>query len=190
MRPELELIADDTGQSASIGEFADAMGALASGVVLVTCWIGGRPWGMTVTAFTSVSTAPPTILVSVGSEAAATQGIAESGRFGVSILAAEQQSLARYGSTRGAAKFLEPFTRLGDGRGASPPVAGALAHLDCEVSQALAVADHTVLFGRVRAARASRRGTPLLYHDRRYQTLAGLRGGRPSTGRTLRCLST
>ena len=91
-------------------------------------------------------------------------------RFGVSILAAEQLDIAAYGSAPGATKFLEQFTEDGGGR-ESPVVAGALAHLDCELSETVQIADHTVFFGRVRAARASRRGTPLLYHHRAYQTL-------------------
>jgi alkylation response protein AidB-like acyl-CoA dehydrogenase len=81
----------------------------------------------------------------------------------VSILAAEQIAVARYGSAPGAAKFLEPFVESGDGRSGSPVVAGALAHLDCELSEAVQLADHTVLFGCVRAALASRAGMPLLY---------------------------
>ena len=144
---------------------------------------------MTVTAFTSVSTAPPTILVSVGSEAAATQASrSPDGSASASWRRSSNPSPAT--ARRRCGEVPRAVHELGDGRGTSPPVAGALAHLDCEVSQALEVADHTVLFGRVRAARAARRGAPLLYRDRRYQTLAGLGGVRPSTGRTLRCLST
>ena len=52
---------------------------------------------------------------------------------------------------------------------ASPTVAGALAHLDCELLDTVGVADHTIVFGRVRAARAAPRGTPLLYHRRGYR---------------------
>ena len=55
MPPALKLITDHTSEAAPVAEFAEAMSALASGVVLVTCWVGDRPWGMTVTAFASVS---------------------------------------------------------------------------------------------------------------------------------------
>jgi flavin reductase (DIM6/NTAB) family NADH-FMN oxidoreductase RutF len=148
--------------------FADAMSRLASGVVLVTSRVGGRPWGMTATAFASVSASPPTVLVSLCSRTAGARAIAATGAFGVSILAAGQEDVAAYGSAPGTAKFLD-----------APAIAGALAHLDCAVVGAVEVADHTVFFGHVHTVRAQREGDPLLYHARRYRSLH----------RRLRCVS-
>lgn len=166
-------------------DFTAAMSTLASSVVFVTCQLGDRPWGMTVTAFASVSADPPIVLVSLGSGGATTRAIISSRRFGVSILAADQLAIARYGSARGATKFLEPFAEPDAGRGASPIVAGALAHLDCELSEDVRIADHIVLFGRVRAARAYE-GTPLIYHRRGYRRLAEPTRARPSIERIVR----
>jgi flavin reductase ActVB len=146
---------------ASNDEFADVMSELASGVVLVTCRVDGKPWGMTVTAFTSVSAEPPTVLVSLRSHTPVVKAIRETGRFGVSLLAQEQVLLARYGSTPGASKFLD-----------SPVAEGALGHLDCEVTEDVQVADHTVLFGRVDRARMLSGASPLVYHRRAYRALA------------------
>jgi flavin reductase (DIM6/NTAB) family NADH-FMN oxidoreductase RutF len=173
MRPFLKLVTDPPAGSASAPDFAEAMSALASGVVVVTCLVGGQPWGMTVTAFASVSADPPTVLVSLGSETMSARAIAGTRRFGVSILAADQVAVASFGSQTGAAKLIEPFTEGGDEPGACPALAGALAHLDCEVSDAVRAADHTVFFGRVRAVRASGTGGPLVHHRRAYRTLAG-----------------
>jgi flavin reductase ActVB len=190
MPPALKLITDLKPEFAPISEFADAMSALASGVVLVTCRLADdRPWGMTVTAFASVSADPPTVLVSLSSEATGARAISATQRFGVSILAEEQLIVARYGAERGAAKFLEPFADANDGRSASPIVAGALAHLDCELSDTVEVADHTVFFGHVRAIRAFHAGTPLVYHRRSYRTLAEPDRARPSTGWSVGCPS-
>jgi flavin reductase (DIM6/NTAB) family NADH-FMN oxidoreductase RutF len=144
---------------------------------------------MTVTAFASVSAEPPTILVSLGSATTSARAITATGSFGVSILAEEQLAVARLGSEPGAAKFLEPFVEPREARSHSPVVAGALAHLDCELSEAVQIADHTILFGRVRAAQPSSSGTPLLYHRRAYRTLADRAAGRPLTERKITCLS-
>lgn len=172
MRPFLKLLTDPTAGSASARDFAEAMSVLASGVVLVTCLVGGQPWGMTVTAFASVSADPPTVLASLGSETTSARAIAATQRFGVSILAADQVAVASFGSAPGGAKFIEPFTDAGDGRCASPAVTGALAHLDCDLVEAVHAADHVVYFGRVRTVVASRTGAPLVYHRRAYRTLA------------------
>lgn len=171
MQPALELLTDPIAEIAPIARFADAMSALAGGVVLVTCWVGDRPWGTTVTAFASVSADPPTVLVSLGTETVSARAITPAGRFGVSILAADQVAVARHGSVPGAAKFLDPLTETGHASNASPVVAGALAHLDCEVADVARVADHAVFFGLVRAARSSAGGAPLLYHRRDYRML-------------------
>ena len=189
MPPAFKLITDPTQESTLTPDFVDAMSTLASGVVLVTVWVADRPWGMTVTAFASVSAEPPTVLVSLGSETTSTREISATRSFGVSILAEEQLAVARLGSEPGAAKFLEPFVDASDERSESPVVAGALAHLDCELSEAVQISDHTMLFGRVRAASASRSGTPLLYHRRGYRTLGDRATGRPPTERKLKCLS-
>jgi flavin reductase (DIM6/NTAB) family NADH-FMN oxidoreductase RutF len=188
MSPDLTLVTGPPPDSASIPDFVEAMSALASGVVLVTCRVGDRPWGTTVTAFASGSADPPTVLVSLAATATGARAIEATGAFGVSILAADQIPVARHGSAPGAPKFLEPFA---DGaRSAAPAVAGALAHLDCELTESLDVADHVLLVGRVRAARSLHAGPPLLYHRRAYRTLAEPARARPSTERNARCLST
>jgi flavin reductase (DIM6/NTAB) family NADH-FMN oxidoreductase RutF len=181
MTPRLRLVTDPAA-TAPVAEFADAMSALASGVVIVTSRVEGRPWGTTVIAFASVSADPPTVLVSLGSETAAAHAIAASGRFGVSLLAEEQLAVACHGSAPGEPKFLEAFGA--DAETAAPIVPGALAHLDCEVVGTAQIADHTVFFGYVLEARASQDGQPLLYHRREYRALAS----RP-TGRAVTCLS-
>ncbi len=140
--------------------FADAMSELASGVSLVTCLVDGRPWGTTVTAFQSVSADPPTVLVSLGTGTVAAEAIADGGRFWVNVLGPVHVALARDAAARGAPRFIS-----------SPAVDGALAQLDCEVVDAIEVADHTVFFGRVQSANSSGRGAALVYHRRAYDTV-------------------
>ncbi len=190
MVPKLSLITDQTSSVASSRPFADAMSALASGVAVVTCELDGRPWGMTVTAFASVSADPPTVLVSIDSDATAADALAASGRFGVSILAEDQLDVARHGAAPGKSKFLEAFVDPDHTDDASPMVAGALAHLDCEVERTIRVADHTVFFARVRAAHATHFGMPLVYHSRDYRTLGAPAGRRPPTEGRTTCLAT
>jgi len=151
-------------------EFADAMSMLASGVVLVTCRIDGRPWGMTVTAFTSVSATPPTVLVSLRSDSPGARAIAATGVFGVSILSRNQTEIAEYGAAPGAPKFLEELVEPRDRGSASPSVAQALAHLDCDVVRAINEADHTVFLARVQTAYRRWGGAPLIYHARGYRS--------------------
>ena len=182
-------LAQTTGPApadAPSSDFAEAMSALATGVVMVTNWLDGRPWGMTVSAFASVSADPPTILVSLGSETTSARSIEERGSFGVSILGRHHRAAARHGAARGASKFLERFTDS-RGQGLSPSVGGALAHLDCDVIEVVKVADHTIFVGRVRDVRVAAGGEPLVYFRRAYRTLGRLTN--PLTRRRIPCPS-
>ena len=152
--------------------FADAMSTLASGVVLVTCRVAERPWGMTVTAFASVSASPPTVLVSLCSRTAGARAIESTGSFGISILAAGQEDVAEHGSASGTAKFLDALVEPRDRASSAPAIAGALAHLDCTVVGVVEAVDHTVFFGHVHAVRRRREGEPLVYHGREYRSLS------------------
>jgi flavin reductase (DIM6/NTAB) family NADH-FMN oxidoreductase RutF len=167
-------------------DFADAMSMLASGVVLVTCRLDGRPWGMTVTAFASVSARPPTVLVSLGSQTAGARAIAAARAFGVSILARDQVAVAEHGAAPGAAKFLDALVEPRERRSPTPAIARALAHLDCEVVDSVGAADHTVFLGHVHTVRGRGGGEPLLYHGRGYGSFLA---SEPTSKRTLRCLS-
>ena len=151
-------------------DFTEAMSMLAGGVVMVTSWLDGRPWGMTVSAFTSVSSDPPTILVSLRSDSASASTIAESGSFGVSVLARRHRALARHGSLRGGPKYLEHVANPNP-VGLSPAIAGALAHLDCEAVEQIDVADHSIFIGRVDDVQLASGGEPLVYFRRGYRRL-------------------
>jgi flavin reductase ActVB len=150
--------------------FRAAMGQLAAGVVMVTCHLDGKPWGLTVSACCSVSMEPPLLLVSLGRQTASAHAIGESGSFGVSVLGESLIEVARFGSSRGQPKFLDHFCH-GDTICESPAVAGALAHVDCTVEQTVAAGDHTIYIGRVRDVILEDGDRPLVYHTQSYHRL-------------------
>ncbi|MCW2951600.1 MAG: Flavoprotein oxygenase family protein [Conexibacter sp.] len=150
--------------------FRAAMSQLAAGVVMVTCHLDGKPWGLTVSACCSVSMEPPLLLVSLGRQTASAHAIGESGSFGVSVLGESVIEVARFGSSRGQPKFLDHFCH-GDIVCESPAVGGALAHVDCTVEQTVAAGDHTIYIGRVRDVILEDGDRPLVYHAQSYHRL-------------------
>ncbi len=98
------------------------MSHLASGVVLVTASIDGRPWGMTVSAACPICIEPPTMLVSLSSHTALARAVAETGRFGVNMLGEDALAVARFGAAVGQPKFLDDG--LGVELGATPSRGG------------------------------------------------------------------
>lgn len=160
--------------------FTGAMGRLATGVVMVTAEVDGKPWGLTISACCSVSVDPPTILVSLGTHTVSARAVAQSGRFGVSILGERLLEAAKFASASGAPKFVDAFCdsdRERVGASGTPVVLGALAHIDCEVVDSIKVADHDVYFGGARSVLLSVADTPLLYYGRRYRLLSAMPAG-------------
>jgi flavin reductase (DIM6/NTAB) family NADH-FMN oxidoreductase RutF len=153
--------------------FKVAMSRLAAGVVMVTCHVDEKPWGLTVSACCSVSMDPPLILVSLGKETTSAYAIAETGRFGVSLLGESLIKVAQFGAARGQAKFMdEEFCRIGDHACATPVVAGALAAIDCTVERTVPAGDHTIYLGAVNNVLVREDDSPLVYYSRSYHQLS------------------
>jgi flavin reductase ActVB len=161
---------------------------VASTVVMVTSHVEGRPWGLTVSAFNSVSAAPPLLLVSTYTRTATYSSVVKSGVFGVSVLCPQHLSTARFGSAAGKPKFLEAHcsehtafaidgpeeVEVPQGRtdAISPEIPGALAHYHCTLEDAPVVADHALLIGRVRSmVEPATPEQPLLYWDGAFRSL-------------------
>jgi flavin reductase (DIM6/NTAB) family NADH-FMN oxidoreductase RutF len=150
-------------------DFRRALAQFASGVTAVTTRDGsGRPFGLTVTAFSSVSLEPPLVLVCVDRRSETHAGFRDSGTFGVSVLAEDQEEVSRRFAWSGPAKF--ETGELVAGSTGVPLVAGALAHLECRVVAAHPAGDHTIYVGEI-VAMSTRTGRPLLYHQGRYRRL-------------------
>ena len=81
-------------------EFRNALGRFASGVTVVTTELDGQIYGMTANAFISVSLDPPLVLVSVDKRATLNKMLPVSKRYGVNILAQDQQDLSDHFARR------------------------------------------------------------------------------------------
>ena len=135
-------------RSADDEAFKAAMRALAAGVVMVTTSHEDRPWGLTISSCCSLTVDPPQILISLRSTSVSCRTILHGGRFGVSILGAQQKPLAELGSAVGAAKFIDDYCGNHESL-ESPMIAGASYHLDCAVASHQNVSDHSLIIGRV-----------------------------------------
>jgi flavin reductase (DIM6/NTAB) family NADH-FMN oxidoreductase RutF len=152
-------------------QYRDAVGMFATGITVVTARAGGFGHGMTANSFTSVSLDPLLVLVCVLRDAVMHKALDDVGRFGVSVLGAGQEDLARYFSDparpMGMAQFGPIDWRPGPVTGA-PLLDGALASLECDVEATFPGGDHTVFLGRVLEVELGEAGGPLLYFGGEY----------------------
>lgn len=151
-------------------EFRRVLGRFAAGVTVVTT-VGddGRPYGLTATAFTSVSLDPPMVLVCVDQRSDSHPHFHTAGVFTVNFLGVEDEHLSRHFAVSGGDKFAEVAFRRGIT--GAPVLAGALAFIECRIVEIMAGGDHTIFLGQVEAADA-RDGDPLLYYGGAYRRLA------------------
>jgi flavin reductase (DIM6/NTAB) family NADH-FMN oxidoreductase RutF len=149
--------------------FRDAMASLPSGVTVVTARrADGRPCGLAATSTSSYSGDPPSLLVSIAHSSRCHGTLAASEHFGVHILRADEEPLARVFVDKDEEN---KFANLGwRWDGDVPELEGTIAYLRCRRSDTFARYDHSILIGDLEGGRVEP-GEPLLYARRRMDWL-------------------
>ncbi len=148
----------------------DALGCFATGITVITSVDSqGKPVGVTVNSFNSVSLDPPLILFSLAHDADTLPVVQAHGRFAVNVLSKAQEALSN--------RFATPeLDRWGDQpfamQGGVPVLPQTLATLVCAVEHVVPGGDHQIIIGRVESLRWDPVGEPLLYHRGQYRGLA------------------
>ena len=143
-----------------------ALGQYATGVTVVTTLDAeGRPAGLTVNSFASVSLEPPLVLWSLAQTSACMQAFKACSHFAVNVLAADQVELSNRFALAGYDKFAG--VTWTPGVGGVPLLDGCCARFECRSHAHHAGGDHTIFVGRIeRFMRAD--VPPLLFHGGRY----------------------
>jgi flavin reductase (DIM6/NTAB) family NADH-FMN oxidoreductase RutF len=150
------------------------MGRFATGITVVTTIFDSQPYGLTVSAFCSVSLDPLLVLVSLQQSSQTLAFIDKSGCFAVNVLAAQQQSLAM----RFARKDRQDkvFGDIPHHRGAMNVALfdEALACLECRMAGIYPGGDHMLVLGQVMAIEcgaAEQASEPLISYRSAFRTL-------------------
>lgn len=153
-------------------EFRRVMQQRADTVHLITYRaINGQVEGMTATAVSALSLAPPSVLVCINHSARARDAIRASGVFGLSILATSQREIAGHGALKGGEKSFDTELTVETDPLFVPVLHTALATLQCRVVDDRDLFTHTVFAGQVLAARVRNQAGPLLHHLGSYAAL-------------------
>ena len=142
----------------------DVMSSFATGITVLTA-AGDHCHGMTANAFSSVSLTPPMVLCCIARTAQMHEAILRSGHFGVNVLSAGQEDVARYFASRNRPRGLAQFEGIEwspGPRSGVPLLAGSLAWLECELAEVYHGGDHSIFLGTVLDA-ATRSGEALLF---------------------------
>jgi flavin reductase (DIM6/NTAB) family NADH-FMN oxidoreductase RutF len=156
-------------------EFRKALGSFATGVTVITVDYEGEVNGMTANAFASVSLDPPLVLVCVDHKARTHAHLHAKKRFGVNVLAEDQQMISEYYARPSQDhRHAEREAGAGFDRTAhgTPVLRDALAYLECRLHTAQDAGDHTIFIAEVEEV-VVRNGDPLLYHRGEYRAIDG-----------------
>lgn len=160
----------------------EVMRRYPTGVTIVTSYLEGKPHGLTVNSFTSISLEPPLVGVFVKRGSAGQAAISGSKGYVVNILKHDQAHLAaRFASEPPSARFRDVEWRRSPRLG-FPVIAGSLAYIEAEVREEIAIADHSLFVGEVVAAEILLEEDPLIYHMRSYKTLSQPRSSQEILG--------
>ena len=180
MKHSLAVVAPSYAAPVSGEDFRAALRHFPSGVTLVTLRAGERIHGLTVSAFASVSAAPPLIVVAIDHRHHAYELLQEKGAvFAINILHHGQRELSdRFAWVKNEDRFAEGrWTTAATG---APVLEDAAAWLDCTVHSHLRAGTHTLFVGEVQASAVPVPDVaPLIYWNRGYRALdlAGESGG-------------
>jgi flavin reductase (DIM6/NTAB) family NADH-FMN oxidoreductase RutF len=148
-------------------ELRTAMRRFPTGIVVATTRVNGRRFGITVGSLVSLSLEPALVGISIGRDTQAHELLRESGGFAISVLAADQVSVAQHfaRSVPPIAQWEGVVAREGT-RG--PLLEGSLAWLECAVDAEHATGDHTFFVARVERFELGGSGPGLVYREGTY----------------------
>ena len=149
-------------------DFRAVLGRFATGVTVVTTSKDGRPAGITVNAFTSVSLDPPLVLICIDRTSYVHDLMKETGVFAANILTDEQMALSNCFARRSEERLRgfcnAPYHIAATG---APILDDCLGFVDCRIVGVYPGGDHSIFVGQVVALSASD-DAPLLYYRGKY----------------------
>jgi flavin reductase (DIM6/NTAB) family NADH-FMN oxidoreductase RutF len=153
-------------------QFRQTLSRFATGVTVVTGLdADGARFGITVSAFSSVSLAPPLVLICLDRTNGCWALFRPGYRFAVNILAAGQSGLASLFASGMPDKFAR--VALVQGAGGQTLIEGAIGHLECTTTAVLDGGDHVVVLASLdRSAVAE--GEPLIHFRGGYSGISPL----------------
>jgi flavin reductase (DIM6/NTAB) family NADH-FMN oxidoreductase RutF len=147
------------------------LGSYPTGVAVVTTRTAdGRPVGLTINSFASLSLEPALVLWSLVDRSPNLAAFRDAPHFAISVLASEQQALAQRFATGGLPDKFEGVA-VREAPEGLPVIDSALATLVCALDHHTPAGDHLLFVGRV--LRMDRRdGEPLVFHGGRFSSIA------------------
>ena len=159
----------NTPVTAPAQDFVNAMASAAMGVSVVTTnGVFGR-FGLTVSAWSSVSVEPPLLLACINRKNTIAEAITQNGFFAVNALDDSHEDIARVfaGRPKSGSPYVFERDQWHDAAHSLPLLNYASAYFICALDSWHDAGTHRIFMGRVEQA-ISGTVSPLLYHNRTF----------------------
>ena len=141
-----------------------------SAVTVVTSILpSGEQFGLTVSAFSSLSLNPPLVLICIRNESTAVGLFRQSMKYCVNILAENQRTIAETFSLTGEGGRFNGLDYR-PGKTGSAIIKGTIGYIECIIVGVIEEGDHHIFIGEAVDVQAEKK-EPLLYIDRHYVKL-------------------
>jgi flavin reductase (DIM6/NTAB) family NADH-FMN oxidoreductase RutF len=147
------------------------MRAFPSGLSVVSIDLEGERLGLTVGSLVSLSLDPPLVGVAISRQAAMHELLRRASAFALSLLAADQSSVAQHFARGVPPIALWHGIAWHNGETGAPLLDNALGWLECRLAAEYPTGDHSFFVGEVVALDRGRVGPALVYVDQRYRSL-------------------
>ena len=156
--------------------FRDAMRRLAGSVTVVTVAHNGERHGTTATAVTSLSMAPPSLLVCFNRDSRLHGLLSAAESFCVNLLHTENVAVSKLFSSPVTSAERFASGKWHDDASGGPYLEGAQSSIQCAKEQQIDYGSHTIFIGRVLLVRNREEISPLIYCNGAYAAAAALSG--------------
>jgi 3-hydroxy-9,10-secoandrosta-1,3,5(10)-triene-9,17-dione monooxygenase reductase component len=145
----------------------DSLSQYPTGVAIVTARGNkGKPVGMTINSFNSISLSPPLLAWCIDNHAVNFEAFRQAQNFTITLLAQDQVELATRFATRGADKF----TGLNVTGLKAPVIQGGCAWFHCKTYRRHSLGDHLMMVGMV-IAHDRHAKPPMVFHNGQFRQI-------------------
>jgi 3-hydroxy-9,10-secoandrosta-1,3,5(10)-triene-9,17-dione monooxygenase reductase component len=163
----------ETVTPAETEQFRRVMGNYPTGVCVITATDpDGKPIGMVVGTFTSVSLDPLLVGFLPDKRSSTWPKLEAAGHFCVNVLTAEQTAICRQLASSNIDKF--EGIQWGLSHHNLPVIAGSNVRIECRLHSVTDAGDHWFVLGQVLDLEVTHEADPMLFHRGRYGSFAEL----------------
>ena len=153
-----------------VEHFRQVMARVPTSVAVVAGVVDGRPKGLSVATFVTVSLDPPLVGFFVATTSKSWPLISTSGSFCVSVLGHDQAEISSRFALSRADKFKGVQWR--PSASGNPVLEGAVVFFDCDIERVVETGDHLLVLGRVLEMGVETGRAPLLRYRSSYRGVA------------------